>query len=64
MVLIGIPSPVTYRGGTGENANIIFGPLPSLHCREAKERKDALSRMFSAQAIEQAQLWSVQNKVC
>jgi hypothetical protein len=29
-VLTGIPSPVTFRGGAGENANIIFGPLPSL----------------------------------
>jgi hypothetical protein len=29
-VLTGIPSPVTHREGTGENANIIFGPLPSL----------------------------------
>lgn len=29
-ILTGIPGPVTFRGGTGENANIIFGPLPSL----------------------------------
>lgn len=28
-VLTGIPSSVTYRGGTGENVNIIFGLPPS-----------------------------------
>ena len=29
-VLTGIPGPVTYRGGTGENANINWGLLPTL----------------------------------
>ena len=39
-------------------------PFGYLHYREAKERKDALNRVFSVQAIEQTQLWSVRDKVC
>lgn len=29
-VLTSMPSDVTFRGGTGENANILWGPLPTL----------------------------------
>jgi len=34
-----------------------------LHSRKAKERKDVINRMFSAQAIEQMR-WLVRDKVC